>query len=103
MPKIHFKDAGKTVDVKEGESILQAALRSDIHIEHNCGGVCACSTCHVIVEEGFDHLSTMEEDEEDQLDEAEGLTLKSRLACQAIVKGDLVVRIPPCTKGGHEH
>lgn len=103
MPKIHFQDAGKTIDAKEGESILQAALRSGVPIEHNCGGVCACSTCHVIVEEGFERLSTMDEDEEDQLDEAEGLTLKSRLACQAIVKGDLVIRIPLCTKGGHEH
>jgi 2Fe-2S ferredoxin len=45
----------------------------------------------------------MEEDEEDQLDEAEGLTLKSRLSCQAIIHGDISVRIPPCSKGGHEH
>lgn len=103
MPKILFQETGQTIEAKEGESILQAALRSGIHIEHNCGGVCACSTCHVIVEQGMDHLSPMQEDEEDQLDEAEGLTLKSRLSCQAIVRGDIVVRIPLCTKGGHEH
>ncbi|MCL4461168.1 MAG: 2Fe-2S iron-sulfur cluster-binding protein [Nitrospirae bacterium] len=103
MPKIHFPELGKTIEASEGESILKAALRAGIPVEHNCGGVCACSTCHVIVEEGGKNLSPMEEDEEDQLDEAEGLTLKSRLSCQAIVHGDIVVRIPPCTKGGHEH
>lgn len=103
MPKIHFPEIGKTIEATEGESILKAALRAGIPVEHNCGGVCACSTCHVIVEEGGASLSPMQEDEEDQLDEAEGLTLKSRLSCQALVHGDIVVRIPPCTKGGHEH
>jgi 2Fe-2S ferredoxin len=92
-----------TVEVMAGETILQAATRAHVPLEHNCGGVCACSTCHVILDDGFDRLSVMEEDEEDQLDEAEGLTLKSRLGCQAHIMGDVTVRIPPCSKGSHEH
>jgi ferredoxin, 2Fe-2S len=75
-------------------SLLDIALAHDIHLEHNCGGSCACTTCHVIVREGEANLSAMEADEEDRLDTAEGLTLHSRLGCQAIVKGDVVVEIP---------
>lgn len=111
MPKVSFHPDGRlslsfdpaTVEVPEGTTILEAAKMAGVPLEHNCGGVCACSTCHVILDEGFERLSLMEEDEEDQLDEAEGLTLKSRLGCQAHIKGDLSVRIPPCSKGGHEH
>ena len=75
-------------------SLLDIALAHQIHLEHNCGGSCACTTCHVIVREGEDHLSPMAEDEEDRLDTAEGLTLHSRLGCQAVVRGDVVVEIP---------
>ena len=75
-------------------SLLDIALANDIDLEHNCGGSCACTTCHVIVREGEDHLSEMEPDEEDRLDMAEGLTIHSRLGCQAVVKGDVVVEIP---------
>ncbi|HXJ82580.1 MAG TPA: 2Fe-2S iron-sulfur cluster-binding protein [Candidatus Methylomirabilis sp.] len=75
-------------------SLLDIALAHDIPLEHNCGGSCACTTCHVIVREGEDRLSIMEQDEEDRLDTAEGLTLHSRLGCQAVVRGDVVVEIP---------
>ena len=75
-------------------SLLDIALAHDIPLEHNCGGSCACTTCHVIVREGEDNLSAMDQDEEDRLDTAEGLTLHSRLGCQAVVKGDVVVEIP---------
>jgi 2Fe-2S ferredoxin len=75
-------------------SLLDIALAHNIHLEHNCGGSCACTTCHVIVREGEDNLSAMEQDEEDRLDTAEGLTLHSRLGCQAVVKGHVVVEIP---------
>ncbi|MFQ5519994.1 MAG: 2Fe-2S iron-sulfur cluster-binding protein [Candidatus Methylomirabilia bacterium] len=75
-------------------SVLDIALARNIHLEHNCGGNCACTTCHVIVKEGAENLSEMEPDEEDRLDMAEGLTLHSRLGCQAVVKGDVVVEIP---------
>jgi 2Fe-2S ferredoxin len=83
---------------RDGErgSILQVALENGIEIDHACGGVCACSTCHVIVHEGVDTLPEADDDEEDQLDNAPGLTLTSRLACQAVPDGsrDLVVEIP---------
>lgn len=82
-------------------SILDIALGNNIDLQHNCGGHCACTTCHVIVKEGKENLSPMEPDEEDRLDTAEGLTLHSRLGCQAVVKGDVVVEIPPSGRGGY--
>src|SRR5437764_675732 len=75
-------------------SLLDIALANDIELEHNCGGSCACTTCHVIVKEGAENLSEMAGDEEDRLDMAEGLTIHSRLGCQAVVRGDVVVEIP---------
>jgi 2Fe-2S ferredoxin len=77
-------------------SILEIALGHGIDIDHACGGVCACSTCHVIVREGIDSIPEATDDEEDQLDNAPGLTPTSRLACQAVPDGsrDLVVEIP---------
>lgn len=77
-------------------SILEIALGHDIEIDHACGGVCACSTCHVIVREGRASIPEATDDEEDQLDNAPGLTPDSRLSCQAVPDGsvDLVVEIP---------
>lgn len=76
------------------ESILDIALHFGVHLEHACGGNCACTTCHVIVKDGDDNLSGMEECEEDRLDMAPGLTLHSRLGCQAVVTGEVVLEIP---------
>ena len=76
------------------ESLLDVALNFGIDLEHACGGNCACTTCHVIVKEGEENLSEMDEDEADKLDEAPGLTIHSRLGCQCVVKGDVVVEIP---------
>jgi len=101
MPKVTFiteNPENITLDVKAGETILDIALDHDIEIEHNCGGNCACTTCHVIIREGFDRLSEMEEEEEDRLDTSPDLTLTSRLACQALVEGDCVVEIPKNTQ-----
>ena len=75
-------------------SLLDIALAHGIELEHNCGGSCACTTCHVIVRDGEKGLSDMYDDEEDRLDTAEGLTIHSRLGCQAVVRGDVVVEIP---------
>jgi 2Fe-2S ferredoxin len=86
--KLPYHDHGKR------ESFLDIALNKDIHLEHACGGSCACTTCHVIVTEGEQNLSEAEDDELDRLEMAAGLTLRSRLGCQAVVKGDVTVEIP---------
>ena len=102
--KVTFLPLGRTVEVDDEKypladhgkpgSLLDIALANDIDLEHNCGGSCACTTCHVIVKDGAENLSEMQEDEEDRLDTAVGLTIRSRLGCQAIVQGDVVVEIP---------
>ena len=99
MPKVTYLPMNVTVEAKEGQNLLEIALAHEIHMEHNCGGNCACSTCHVIVKQGFDSLSPQSTDEGDQLDEAEHLTLTSRLACQAkVAKDDIVVEVPQSTQ-----
>jgi ferredoxin, 2Fe-2S len=75
-------------------SILDVALNFDIHLPHACGGSCACTTCHVIVRKGSENLNEMTEAEADRLDTAWGLTPHSRLACQALVAGDVVCEVP---------
>lgn len=94
MPRITFLPSLKVIDVATGTSVLEAAMKAGVELDHACGGVCACSTCHVIVKEGYNTLPEATEDEEDQLDEAVGLTRQSRLACQSRVTGDLTVEIP---------
>ena len=105
---ITFLPEGKVVEVDPAElpytrdgfpgSILEIALGHDIDIDHACGGVCACSTCHVIVREGYDSMEEPDELEDDYLDKAWGLEPDSRLSCQAIVADeDLVVEIPKYT------
>ena len=83
-------------DHGEPGSLLDIALGNGVEIDHACGGVCACATCHVIVREGFDACHEPTDEEEDQLDSAAGPTPQSRLACQCIPTGkaDLVVEIP---------
>lgn len=89
---------GAEIEADPGISILDAALGQKIHIEHACEKSCACTTCHVIVREGFYSLEEPEENEEDYLDKAWGLEPESRLSCQAIVADeDLVVEIPKYT------
>ncbi len=95
MPKVTFLPSGTEVEVSEGTNLLDAALDNNVQIDHNCGGNCACSTCHVIIDKGFESLGKMSEDEEDMLDEAENLTETSRLACQCVVTTDMIVKIPP--------
>lgn len=85
-----------TCEALVGDNILSVAMANGIDLQHNCGGVCACSTCHVIVKQGLNSLTEMQDDEADQLDEAEGLTLDSRLGCQSVLTEnvDLIVQIP---------
>lgn len=118
MPKVTFINYGKTVEFESGklpysehgqpESILDIALNFGIHLEHACGGNCACTTCHVWVKEGMKNLSQIDDDEADRLDMAADLQLNSRLGCQCIVKGDVSVEIPKWNRnyvseggGGH--
>ncbi len=86
------------IEAPAGKSICDALLENDIEIEHACEKSCACTTCHVVVREGFDSLNEAEEKEEDLLDKAWGLEATSRLSCQAVVgEEDLVVEIPKYT------
>jgi 2Fe-2S ferredoxin len=95
MPRVTFLPAGRTVEVAPGTTLLDAAGRAGVELPHNCGGVCACVTCHVWVEQGLASLPEPSDREDDKLSEAMGLTAQSRLGCQAAVAGaDLVVRIP---------
>ena len=95
---VYFVDEEKHCEAKPGESILEVALREGIALDHACGGVCACSTCHVKILAGDAMLSEADEDEEDQLDEARDLALESRLGCQSRIlegaEGQVTVRIP---------
>ncbi|OWP62117.1 ferredoxin [Hymenobacter amundsenii] len=87
----------------EGESVLDVALNNDIQLQHNCGGVCGCSTCHVYIEQGEADLPEISDAEEDFIDRAENPRISSRLGCQCVVQGnaDLVVRIPTQHFLGH--
>jgi 2Fe-2S ferredoxin len=98
LPHEELCPEGAAFDVQPGVSICDAALENGLEIEHACEKSCACTTCHVIVREGFDSLNEADELEEDMLDKAWGLEPESRLSCQAIVGDeDLVVEIPKYT------
>ncbi|MDA7747086.1 ISC system 2Fe-2S type ferredoxin [Psychromonas sp.] len=104
MPKVIFLPHaelcpdGLVAEAADGETILDVALKNHIHIEHACEKSCACTTCHVVVREGFDSLEESDELEDDMLDKAWGLEPESRLGCQACLQGeDLVVEIPKYT------
>ncbi len=95
MPRVSFVPAGKSAEVPAGTTILDAAEAAGVELPHNCGGVCACTTCHVWVEAGLESLSEMDDREDDKLNEAEGLSPRSRLGCRArVASADVVVRIP---------
>jgi ferredoxin, 2Fe-2S len=95
MPRITFLPDDRSVEVPSGTSVLDAADLAGVDLPSNCGGVCACTTCHVWVERGLDALSDIEDREDDKLQEAAGLSPRSRLGCQArIGEDDVVVRIP---------
>jgi 2Fe-2S ferredoxin len=89
---------GAVIDAQAGVSLCDALLNSHVDIEHACEKSCACTTCHVIVREGFDALNEATETEEDLLDKAWGLEANSRLSCQVILaEEDLVIEIPKYT------
>jgi 2Fe-2S ferredoxin len=104
--RVTFMPEGKTVEYEKGklpygehgkpESLLDVAEHFGIFLDHACGGNCACTTCHVHVNEGANLLSEMEDDEADKLDMAADLQLNSRLGCQAVIEkpGNVTVTIP---------
>jgi 2Fe-2S ferredoxin len=88
-------------NVPSDDSLLEIALKNDIELHHNCGGVCACSTCHLYVEQGEDFLEELTDREEDFIDRAVNPRLNSRLGCQCVLlegSGDIVVTLPDQTQ-----
>ena len=98
LPHIERCPDGAVLDIAPGEVLIDAALAHGIKIEHACEMACACTTCHVIVREGFDSLEQSDDLEDDLLDKAWGLEPDSRLSCQFVVADeDLVIEIPRYT------
>ena len=98
LPHPELCPEGDVIEAKQGESICNTLLKNHIDIEHACDQVCACTTCHVIVKEGFNSLNPSEENEDDMLDKAWGLTPQSRLSCQTLVQDqDLTIELPKYT------
>ena len=89
MPKVRFVSPLQdlTVEVPEGTTLLEAAEACGAQVGHSCGGVCACSTCHVYVKKGLESLSEQQDDEMDRLDQAFDVKPASRLACQSVIDG----------------
>ncbi|URI11749.1 ISC system 2Fe-2S type ferredoxin [Aquincola tertiaricarbonis] len=98
LPHAELCPQGRTIEAAPGTSVCEALLENGIEIEHACDMSCACTTCHVVVRQGYDSLGELDESEEDLLDRAWGLEPQSRLSCQAIVSGtDLTIEIPKYT------
>jgi 2Fe-2S ferredoxin len=98
LPNEEHCPEGMVIEADSGTTICDAALAHGLDIEHACEKSCACTTCHVIVREGFDSLEESTEIEDDMLDKAWGLEPESRLSCQAVVdEQDLVIEIPKYT------
>jgi 2Fe-2S ferredoxin len=111
MPKVTFilrDGTEKTFEFEQGkmpfqehglrESFLDVAMNCGVPLEHACGGSCACTTCHLFIREGEEHLSEPQDNELDRLDTAWDLRTNSRLGCQAVIKGDVVAEFPLYTR-----
>jgi 2Fe-2S ferredoxin len=103
--KFNFEQKGMeavTLDnVEAGQTLLEIALKNDIELHHNCGGVCACTTCHIYIEQGMDHIDEITDKEEDFIDRAVNPRLNSRLGCQSLLNeggGEIVVMLPDQTQ-----
>ncbi|PCJ67568.1 MAG: ferredoxin [Bacteroidetes bacterium] len=88
------KEKTITVEIAEGDTILDAAHDNDISLNHNCGAVCACSTCQVYIDKGMESLPEISDKEEDFIDRATNPKISSRLGCQCVVTSDIEVTIP---------
>jgi 2Fe-2S ferredoxin len=103
--KFNFEEKGKQpvtlANVEPDQSLLEIALKNDIELHHNCGGVCACSTCHLYVNKGEDYLEELSDKEEDFIDRAINPRLNSRLGCQCVLldeDGEVEVTLPDQTQ-----
>ena len=88
-------------NVESGQSLLEIALKNDIELHHNCGGVCACTTCHLYIQDGMDHIEEISDREEDFIDRAVNPRLNSRLGCQSVLldgDGTIDVLLPDQTQ-----
>ncbi|MDY0011413.1 MAG: ISC system 2Fe-2S type ferredoxin [Rhodocyclaceae bacterium] len=98
LPHVELCPDGAVLEARPGDTLCDTLLANDIEIEHACERSCACTTCHVILREGYASLEEPSEDEEDLLDKAWGLEPTSRLSCQAVVGDEpLVIEIPKYT------
>ncbi len=103
--KINFEQKGlETVtlnDIKAGDSLLEVILDAGIELHHNCGAVCACSTCHLYVKKGMEFLEALSDKEEDFIDRALIPRIESRLGCQCVIQegsGEIEVTLPDQTQ-----
>jgi len=103
--KFRFEEKGREpvtlTDIEPDQSLLEIALLNDIELHHNCGGVCACSTCHVYINKGEDHLEELSDKEEDFIDRAVNPRINSRLGCQCVLlegDGEVEVTLPDQTQ-----
>ncbi|MFM2139257.1 MAG: hypothetical protein RJA57_1564 [Bacteroidota bacterium] len=103
--KFNFEQKGLTPvtleQVEAGQSLLELALRNEIELHHNCGGVCACTTCHLYVEKGMEYIDALSDREEDYIDRAVNPRLNSRLGCQSLLlegTGQIEVTVPDQTQ-----
>jgi len=96
--KINFEEKGleaKELAIAEGESVLDVCLDNGIELQHNCGGVCGCSTCHIYVNNGEDNIAEISDKEEDFIDRAVNPRINSRLGCQCVmIDGNIEITIP---------
>ena len=91
MPRVRFEPDGIEIEVPVGTSILEASNKAHAQVGSACGGVCACSTCHVYVKEGYEDLSEISEREEDIMDKAFDVKATSRLGCQSKIQSDTTI------------
>ena len=107
MYKVKFKFEQKGLapiileNVESGQSLLEIALGNDIELHHNCGGVCACTTCHLYIEKGIEFIDEITDKEEDFIDRATNPRLNSRLGCQSLLNdggGEIEVTLPDQTQ-----
>lgn len=103
--KFNFEEKGQQPitleNVSPGQTLLELALKNDIELHHNCGGVCACTTCHLYIQEGMDSIDEITDREEDFIDRAVNPRLNSRLGCQSLLldgEGTIDVLLPDQTQ-----